>query len=95
MEAVQRVETLADSRHCVIDAKREARLTDAACAKLLEQEALISAWADVPAAFKRAVLRPNDISALIKRLGRTYRTPRQPRSPKPESGSDARQLELW
>lgn len=56
LEAVQVVEAFAEARHCARDAKREARLTDAACARMLERESVICAWADVPAAFKRVEL---------------------------------------
>jgi len=52
LEAVQTVEGFAEARRCACDAGSEARLTDAACARVLEREAAIGAWSDVPAALK-------------------------------------------
>lgn len=56
LEAVQVVEAFAEARRCASDAKLEARLTDAVCARVLERESAICAWADVPAALKRLEL---------------------------------------
>ena len=92
LEAVQRVEGFAEAGRCARDAKREACLTDAACARVLERESEIGTWADVPAAFKSADPQRENVSTLIRQLGRESRTPRQPR---PSSGPDISQSELW
>jgi hypothetical protein len=56
LEAVQKVEAFAEARRCARDAKQEAHLTDAACARVLERESVIGDWADVPAALKNVEL---------------------------------------
>lgn len=95
LEAVQAIEALAEDRRCVRDAKREARLTDAVCARVLEREAAICAWADVPAALKRVDSQREDFFTRVKQLSRKLHPPRKPRSSKASSGPDIDQPELW
>ena len=95
LEAVQMVEAISEDRRCCVGAIQEARLTDAACTRMLERESAICSWNDVPAALKRVVSLNENISDLINRLNRKIGKSRRSRSTKNPSGPDINQTELW
>ena len=96
MEAVQTVETLSHHCHVPVNPKRlEARLTDKTCARVIEQEAAIGAWAEVPPKLKetpRQRRSNKDVFDVFKRARRAAQS-RVP--PPPLSDPDVTQPELW
>jgi hypothetical protein len=95
MEAVQAVEATSHLCRFPINLKRlEARLTDKACASVIDREAAIGAWADVPARLKETTRPRRSIEDAFDMFRRRRRTPRSRVSP-PSTGPDATQPELW
>jgi len=95
MEAVQAVESLSHHCHVPVNPKRrEARLTDKTCASVIDREAAIGAWADVPPRLKETTRQHRGIEDTFDMFRRKRRTPR-PRVSPPSTGPDANQPELW
>lgn len=95
MEAVQAVESLSHHCHVPVNPKRrEARLTDKTCTNLLDEEAAIGAWADVPARLKERAGHRHSIEDSFDVFRCRHRAPRS-RVPPPSTGPNAHQPELW
>ena len=95
MEAVQTVEATSHLCRFPMNLNRlEARLTEMTCASVIDREAAIGAWADVPARLKETTRQHRGLEDAFDVFSRRRRTPQSRVSP-PSTGPDATQPELW